>query len=192
MLLPLANLQNGPRQPTFLVSWEPPGQEACSSHQPRAGWLGEMAKKFRSRSWFRVILCDKLIWLYLVDEKSWWFYHRYSKYDMCEKKHISNKKVMILKSEVRILTPVATISLSLSLHRRLNESSRWLKASQGPKQPTIYLFNLFPITKIIWCRTSIMLFLGSLAMLPLMKPDPLSALEVKIWLLWQIQPHFRG
>ena len=26
------------------------------------------------------------------------------------------------------------ISLSLSLHRRLNESSRWLKASQGPKQ----------------------------------------------------------
>ena len=27
-----------------------------------------------------------------------------------------------------------SLSLSLSLHRRLNESSRWLKASQGPKQ----------------------------------------------------------
>lgn len=37
-----------------------------------------------------------------------------------------------------------------------------------------------------------MLFLGSLASLPLMKHDPLSALEVKTWLAWQIQPHFLG
>ena len=29
---------------------------------------------------------------------------------------------------------VSVLLISLSLHRRLNESSRWLKASQGPKQ----------------------------------------------------------